>query len=432
MTHIQLDAADTPEQTQSSVPPRPRPRDQAELSRCPESRRAAPPVYRRYGGVIALALLCTGCMNWDSTEINQLGIVGTSGIQLLRPNDPHSPCLASMQVARPNKLEGGPGGAEAGGADTFIVAVASGSTAASAVASIQRQLPRRFFLRDRRVTVIGEDYARLGISDLLDEMVRNPESRLRAYLLMSHGVTPLQILKLPSALDRLPANGLVELERSGQAVSMNVVSFVKALTGRGDPYMEGVTVLPKSKLFVLRGVAVFRHDRFVGWLNNIQSRGFYWIQKGAGETKVSGITVRLPHGKGFVTAQLTRVESNILPVWKGAQPSFHIQMKVRYDLVENLSPLVVDRPDDGHQLEAALASTIRSQIRSTVDVLQHQYHADIVGFADRLFETFPDKWRRIEPNWRQVYSSMPISIDVRVRLAHGGLINGSISQDGGA
>ncbi len=394
----------------------------------------------KYGGMAGLALLCTGCMNWDAAEINQLGIVAASGIQMLRPDDPHSPLLGSMQITRPNQLVGGPEGGAGSGvgseSDTFIVMTGTGPTAAATVTAIQKQMPRRFFLRDRRVMIIGEDYARRGIGEMLDEMVRNPESRLRAYLLLAHRCTPLEILKIPSPLNRLPANAIADLEKSGQAASVNVVQFLKTMTGKGDPYLEGITVIrtPQKKMpraFILNGVAVFRHDRFAGWLNRTQARGFYWIQQAADKIKLFPTTVRLPGARGFVTAQMTRLESALVPHWEGRSPAMEIRLKVRYDVIENLSPLILDRAQDGHRLERIMASAIRKQVLATLDVLQHRYDADITGFGNRLFAAFPGKWRGIESHWREVYAAMPVSVHVRVRIAHGGMTNGFISENEG-
>ncbi len=391
-----------------------------------------------YGGMAGFALLCTGCMNWDAAEINQLGIVAASGIQMLRPSDPHSLFLGSMQVARPNQLAGGPEGGSGSGmgseSDTFIVMTGKGPTAAATVTAIQKQMPRRFFLRDRRVMIIGEDYARKGIGELLDEMMRNPESRLRAYLLMAHDCTPLEILKIPSPLNRLPANAIADLEKSGQAASVNVVQFLKTMTGKGDPYMEGITVIrtPQKKMpraFILNGVAVFRRDRFVGWLTRTQARGFYWMQQSADKIKLFPVTVRLPGSQGFATAQMTRLESSVIPHWKGLIPAMEIRLKVRFDIIENLSPLVLNRAQDGHRLERIMASAIHKQITETLDVLQHRYDADIAGFGNRLFASFPGKWRRLEPRWSEVYAVMPVSVHVRVRIAHGGMTNGFIAKN---
>lgn len=380
--------------------------------------------------MVALAFLCGGC--WDAHEINELGIVVASGAELARPRDPHSPVLAYMQVARPGQLQGGPGGMSASseGGDTFVLEKGAGPTAASALAVIQKRMSRRFFLRDRRIVIFGEDYARRGTSDALDEMLRNPDARLRAYVLVAHHCRPSDILKLSYPLSRLPVDALVALEQSHQAVTINAVQFAKMLTSKSDAYAMGIHLIPsvqspEKQTFELDDVAVFKRDRLVGWLNREQSQGFYWIEPQARLLRADSLSVPLPVG-GWLTSQLFALSATSQSSWTPNGPRIQIRVEATDDVLENESHLSLDQPQDLRQAEQAIKRTMLRQIHAALDALQRRYRADCLGFGNALFATHPNEWRRIEPHWEDVYSRMPVAVSVQVRIARTGLTGESL------
>lgn len=383
-----------------------------------------------YASVIILSLFCTGC--WDATEINELGIIVASGAELENPADPKSDVKAYVQVARPSQLAGGitGGSSPSGNQKSFVLEEGTGPTAASAITTIQHRMSRRFFLRDRRVIIVGEAYARRGLSDLLDEMIRNPDARLRSYILIAHGASPNKLLSLSYPLTRLPADAMVELEESHQAVTMNVVQFLKVLTGKGDPYAMGIHLLRSSvsnhgENFGLDDVAVFKKDRLVGWLNDRESKGFYWIQPQSKQLRRNSMAVSVPGG-GWLTSQLVILNNVTLPSWGKNGPRIMINLEVTDDILENMSRLKLDQPSDAKFAERAIEREILGEIVSLLTVLKQKYHADIIGFGDLLFARYPRQWRTIETHWDQVFSRMPIQVHVKVHIVRSGLIGDSI------
>ncbi|KYP79320.1 Ger(x)C family spore germination protein [Ferroacidibacillus organovorans] len=381
-------------------------------------------------GMVILSFFCTGC--WDATEINELGIVVASGADLVKPSDPHSNIKAYVQVALPSQLAGGATGgpSPSGSQKTFVLEEGEGPTAASALTSIQQRMSRRFFLRDRRVIIVGEAYAKRGLSDLLDEMIRNPDARLRSYILVAHGVTPNKLLKLAYPLTRLPADAIVELEQSHQAITINVVQFVKVLTGKSDPYAMGIRMLNTSsgkqgRIFELNDVAVFKKDKMVGWLRGEASRGFFWLQPQSMQLRRNSMAVPVPGG-GWVTSQLVILNHVILPSWGKAGPRFSVNVEISDDILENMSRLKLDQSHDVKIAEHAIEQSILNQIVALLTTLKQTYHADIVGFGDLLFARYPKQWRTIESHWDQVYSRMPIQINVKVHIVRSGLIGDSV------
>ncbi|MCY0903176.1 MAG: Ger(x)C family spore germination protein [Firmicutes bacterium] len=382
---------------------------------------------RRWGylSLVATSLLCSGC--WDSTEINQLGIVTATGIELVNPGDPHSESRAYAQVASPSQLVNGPNG---GGGPTdskrgFVLEEGVGLTAASSLASVQRLMSRRFFFRDRRVVIIGERFARRGIGDLLDAMVRNPDSRFRCFLLISDGCRPSDILRMSYPLTRLPADAMVELEESGQGVVINAVQFVRTMTRKSDPYAMGIRIVRTTSstqkgMFELADVAVFKHDRMVGWLRKDAAHGFFVMQPQSDRLKLQTLDVRISSG-GWITTRLIVLKKYVRLHWTSSGPSANIHLEISDDVMENSSVLSLDEVTDVRRAEQAIENRLTTEMKATLDLLQHHYGADCLGLGDALFSRFPTQWRKIEPHWEQVYRQMPISVSVDAHLVRSGI-----------
>ncbi|MCY0875819.1 MAG: Ger(x)C family spore germination protein [Firmicutes bacterium] len=383
-----------------------------------------------YLGMAALTLVCTGC--WDSTEINELGIVTASGIELVDPHNPHSKVRGYVQVARPSELSSDPnGGGKTGDEKSFVLESATGETAAGTLQKVQQSLSRRFFFRDRRVTVVGEHFARRGMTDLLDEALRNPDARLRSFLVVADGCRTGDIMRLPYPLARLPADAIADLEARHAGVTINVVQFIKAMTGKGDPYVSGIRIVhnqastQKKGVFELADVAVFRRDRMVGWLRGDAAKGFALIQPQSHRLRLESLAVPLSPGR-WLTSQLIILNKTVHLTWGRHGPQVSMAIEAQDDILENNSSLMLDRPRDLHLAEFLLGNTMRQQVLAALDALQHQYQADCVGFGDAFFAAYPRQWRKVEGHWRQVYAQMPITVTVKVHVVRSGLTGDSL------
>ncbi|MCY0874823.1 MAG: Ger(x)C family spore germination protein [Firmicutes bacterium] len=383
-----------------------------------------------YLGMAALTLLCTGC--WDSTEINELGIVTATGIELVQPHNPKSEVRVYTQVARPSELSSNPnGGGPTGEAKAFVLESGTGPTVSLAGTSVQRAMSRRFFLRDRRVIVIGESMARRGMSEGLDEALRNPDARLRSYLVIADGCRPGAIMHLAYPLARLPADAISDLEQRHGGVTINVVQFIKAMTGKGDPYASGIRIVhsqastEKGGMFELADVAVFRGDRMVGWLRGDAAKGFALIQPQSQQLRLESLAVPVSVGHWF-TSQLIVLNKTVQVNWGQQGPKVAIALEAQDDILENNSSLTLDHSRDLRIAEHLLESRMRQQVQAALDALQHQYQADCLGLGDAFFAKYPSHWRQVEGHWRQVYRQIPIEVTVRVHVVRSGLTGDSL------
>ncbi|WP_067621427.1 Ger(x)C family spore germination protein [Alicyclobacillus acidiphilus] len=385
---------------------------------------------RKIFAILAICLLCTGC--WDATEIDQLAIVVATGTDLEQSGQGNS-VLATLQIALPSELGSTGGGSpttKTGTNNAYALVEAEGADPVSALDIASKRLSRRLFMGERRVTVVGEDYAKFGLSDIADEIIRNPQSRLRTYMVVAYHNTAHAMLQLPYALNRLPADAIADLETEQYLPPVDAKVFLQKLLSKGDPFLLGLeqlttssTVSDSQDTVGLTHIAVFHKDKLVGWLSGPKLRGFIYIY---GRINREYITVNIPGVPGFISARMLGINTSRRIHINDKIPSITIRTRCQFDIVQNGTPLDLNIPENMERVRAAIGQEMASQMQSTMDTLQHQYQSDPFGFMDTIHKKYPRAWVGMEKNWRDVYSKMPAVIQVKADIRNSGITGPSI------
>jgi spore germination protein KC len=286
-------------------------------------------------------------------------------------------------------------------------------------------------MNHRQVVVVGEDYAKQGVKTLLDEILRNPGSRLRTSFVVGYHTDALSILSLPRALTRVPSEAVEGLEEQYGFKNYSVKDFIEGLTGKGDPFTPGVEpVITQSKetpkTFLIHNVAVFQKDKLVGWLEDSYVPGFLWMS----DRMKTGLTsISLPNQQGTVSVKLlrSRVDKEVHIV--DGKPQVSIKLQIEDDVVENGSTLDLHSPKGVAIVETAVEKRTENDMKSALDVLQHQYHADILQFGDLVYKKSPGTWHKLK-DWRDEFSNLPVSFDTKVQIRRSGLTSPNLYVSG--
>ncbi|GMA57688.1 spore germination protein KC [Alicyclobacillus sacchari] len=373
--------------------------------------------------IAASSLLCTGC--WDSTEIDRLSIVTMTGVDLAEDGQS---VLGSVQIARASELGttgGGSPSTSTGSAKAYLVESAEGPTEIEVISKIRASLPRKLFMGHRRVIVIGEEYARRGVGQLMDEVVRNPQSRLRTYVVVAFHEQAQKMLQVPSDLNRLPSDAIVEMEQSGSVLAVDARRFAKQLTSHSDPYTMGIRIFTNEmseaspEALTLENIAVFRRDKLVDWLQGPAAKGFLWVSK---DLREDSETVILPDDTGKVSVRLGSVRTSHHVVVIHGQPELYINLHTIFDINQNASRLNLLRPSNMSMVRQALQAKIQSEITAAMQQLQRD-QSDPLGVGNELFKYYPALWRRLEPRWRDMYANMPVHYNIDVNVRNAGLMS---------
>jgi spore germination protein KC len=377
--------------------------------------------------VLMPTFLC-GC--WDRTETNDLAFVLTSSIDVEKDG--------KIRVAYLMALPGQMGGASGGGGGTsggesYYIDSEVGSNVREATNRLQKRTPRRIFLAHRRTVIIGEEFAKKGISNLFDIIPRLPESRLNTFVVITKG-NGYNLLNTHPKFERFPAEAIRELAKPPliMPMSLTMKEVGLALSSGGDPiipYME-TTKSQKgkssSKEIELVGLAQFQGDKMVGIYKDDTALGVAWLND---KFQNSMVTFPMEDGK-TISIRITEGSRHITPTVRNGQVSFDINVELTGKVREDFSGQDFNEPTVVHKVERKLAAFAKRKIESAIKQMQEK-GTDSARLGELVWHHYPIDWKQgIEDHWQDLFKKATFVIKSEATITESGLINENLIKEG--
>jgi spore germination protein KC len=398
--------------------------------------------------LLILGLATSGC--WDYQEINDLAIVLAAGVDSHREGG----VQLLVEIAKPEQMAGNGGGGQGSSGKPIEILESVGSTIHQAQRNLHWRSSRDVYWAHKQVLIIGEDLARQGIAPLLDWFERDHQARHSIPLLVTNG--PVRnVFQAQPELESTLAEEIIMLiehmEKQSQGYGTMLKDFLHCLssqvqhpvTGRleviqkeephggslagagiggGQGAGGGMEPVPPRALR-LAGLAVFKGDRLVGWLDERETRGFRWI---IGEVKGALVDVTVPgEPQNKVTLEIARADSVIIPQVKGEQLTFTVRVKTQAAIGQYEGTLALS-PGLFSTLEAACSAVIRKEMEDSLERVQREYRVDIFGFGKELRRRYPNVWRKWEGKWDSQFPLLPIEVVVESKITNSGLVTSRV------
>lgn len=388
-------------------------------------------------GLLCMLIMLTGC--WSRKEMNNIAIVVAMGLD--KKGDD---IVVSLQIVNPTEIALKNAGQGAGTPVTTYQG--RGATVLETLRRVTAVVPRKIYLSHLRVLVISEELAHEGVNQVLDVISRNYQLRTDFYLVVSKGAEANQVLKILTPIERIPANKLystLEFSQKEWAPTAKVrldelISNLK-LEGK-EPVLTGIRIVgneavgqtrinvqraePPTKL-VYSGLAVFKQDKLVGWLNESESKGYSYITDDVDKTVG---TLDCPDETGQIAVQVIRSKTKMKGEIDNGQPRIHLNLIMEQDIGEvRCRQLELTKPDTLKQLESQGADRARDIINQSVRKAK-AYRSDIFGFGEAIHRADPAGWNKLKKDWEQQFRNLPVDVQVKVNIRRLGTVIDSYIQ----
>lgn len=395
------------------------------------------------------ALTQSGC--WDQQEVERLAIVMSTALD----QAPDGRIRITVQVLNPRIAAGGGGGGRTTGLPAqrgYRNFSTEGNTIFDAVRLLSTKSSRRLFFAHNLTIIISEELAReRGVADLMDFFDRNPQIRRSNWVLIALSDIS-SIYELAGEIVPTPAQRLEGTIREQRINSFypatQLGDFLEMLEEEEtDTFASGIKVVPNEaevlqKLLIspsesqeervrgyiteVSGTAVFNGAKLAGWLNLRESRGLLWIRG-----KVNGGIITVPCGAGAEKSfalEIIRNDSKIEPELVDGQLSITVRINVQANIqeAENCQE-EIDKPEVIKNIEQALNDAVRMEAAEALAKAQLEYHSDIFGFGEAVHRKYPEAWREIKDNWREIYTGIPVYVEADGKILRTGLVTKPIS-----
>lgn len=320
----------------------------------------------------------------------------------------------------------GGGGGDAKELPTWQLTL-TGLTLDEAISKAATRSERRLFLGHQKVVIIGEELARRqNLTEVLDFWPRNREGYLAITVLLTDG----RARDLFAAQPKFARSVSMFLQEQAERQLMTSrfikhnLSDLLATVNAGRDILIARAALVKGKdspELQVSGTGVIKEGKLVGWLNPAETQAAAWV---SGEFK-GGETLALPIPElaRILSLKLYKIKADVHPQFTGQGVSMAIKLDIYAELTETLGNRSLPKAGDLHLIESQAGIEIKQRVQQVVARLQREYQADVLGFGHKIEQSNPRQWENIKNNWRQIFTQMPVSVDVKVNIRHTGMVN---------
>ena len=380
--------------------------------------------------VCIMLLLLTGC--WGKTELNEIGIVTTTGIDL----EPDGNIRITVMSIQP---EGS--GISAPVRSFTWIGTATGKNLMDASKNLGSIEMKHLTWIHNTIIIIGQDVAVRKMEEVIDFFSRNREVRFSSYILVAQG-TAFDILQTPAdiqnglsteilgIIDNAPewskthiANAkdflVSHAENCGSYITGKIAATFEERTTFSAPRedYEKLTLLgQKIPILNIEGCAVFKKGKMLGWLDTKETRGYLWI---TGDIAAGAIVTQMEEGNLSFESNFskTSVELSI----NGEDITYLIKVDSRGTLAEQTTTHDVRQEDTIEQIEEAFSEEIKREMEASVKKIQKEYKSDVFNFGSLLHKKKPELWKKISNDWdEKFFPEVKIQYDVNVTIERTG------------
>lgn len=400
------------------------------------------------GLILVLCISLTGC--WDLKEIEDMVLVRSIGIDKGPGENELTLIIEQIPTARTTA-----GGAEQSTQPMSLVHQASGVTLYQAMDRLQSFLPGRIFLGYTSIIVVGEDAAKQDFQRVLEFLDRGPELRRSAFVFVSPGkavdvistADPHAMIagnalrgiliesdntgnafptKLADILKSLPESGIEPIATKVEAVRFPTSSVGGAGQGGGA---QGTTGMPTTSGaqgtlaqvpgdYKVSGMAVFRGIELVGWLDEVETRGWGWI---CGKIKTGHSTILTPKSAGGRFEPLTFLYDGGRVSLKfsldGDRIEAHLTIQAHGRVAEWAAQKELITPDILESLSADMALIIKREVEAALRKVQLEYHSDVFGFGLTFSKSHHREWQsKFREKWSDIFPELPVLVKVKATI----------------
>ncbi|GAA4704675.1 Ger(x)C family spore germination protein [Brevibacillus fulvus] len=381
--------------------------------------------------ILAASLLLAGC--WDRKEINDIALV--MGTSVDKEGNQYK---VTVQIAMPSQLGGAGsqgGGGGTSGTKAWHSLTATAETIRKANEIEQQALSRILYFSHRRTLLIGEDLAREGILDIMDVFSRIPQNRLTANVAITQGKS-VDIMESEAPIERFPSEAI--REQLNQYMKRNrvlkdlITSILQEGIDPAIPFFKTTSKEPGSaeakgkENIRVGGLAVFKKEKLVGFLEGDDAQGALWAMD---EARIPTVSITAPGSKKKIAVQFHQTESKLKPViQQDGTILMQIRIKAIGSVVDNESRFT---PVNMGTLETLVGKKIEGNVKNSLSILQKKYKADIIGFGRNIYMDDPTYWRQISANWDEMYPKVKTEVQTDIQIEHSGALIAPFQREEG-
>ncbi|MCM3089750.1 MULTISPECIES: Ger(x)C family spore germination protein [unclassified Cytobacillus] len=364
--------------------------------------------------------ILSGCS--DRVEMNELAIITAAAIDRLEDGKTR----VSVQLFIPRAITSGETGEDPSSGSTFV-REGVGDNLANAISLLQINVPRRLFWGQCKIFIFGKGLAQKGIRKDIDYLARHPSPRGNSLLFVSEAEAK-EMLTLIPPLERYSGDALKKLSQDEDGTQTTLRDVDIGLMDESEsvsmPYIKKLEQTesarkPNETIPVITGAAIFKNDKMAGTLDLKESRGLLWLKD---EIKRSSISVKPEGANGKLTMTPTLGSTKFSPEIKDGRWIMNLNIRLEGDIVQNETHFNLMNEAVIKKIRKDFEAALKERVAQTIEKLQQEYRADVIGFGRRFHQKYPKEWKKVKENWDEKFPEVEVKIKVKAKVRRPGYI----------
>ncbi|NLL39792.1 MAG: Ger(x)C family spore germination protein [Clostridiales bacterium] len=406
---------------------------------------------------IALVLQLTGC--WSRREPKTLALI-SSALYDLNEEGIYS---TTIEIINP-EAQGSPQDSGDGKSPTLTVS-GEGKSLPEALRKTAESLERNLFAGQTLARFYTERYAKKDIVKDQDYFLRDFLTDEKPLVIILRGDDPQLLYTATLGLSNTVGNYIDNLHRTqdnfiSTAVFIDTLMFLKDYHREGKQPVAGVAQLieddtqssgneskggedsgkatmestgregsgKEDKKYKVKyeGLAAFKDERLVGYLDAVETRAYKILTNTIGNSVVS-----LTDGDHVTALHIDKSKASLsaCAADKGKKKAkLDVKIKMDISVMQADENLDVTDFENLKALEDRFNKQIRDEVLRAIKKAQTEFKSDIFGFGNAMHADRPGEWKKFRANWDESFSDADINIRIQSSINRSGLIKKTIKN----
>ena len=348
-------------------------------------------------------------------------------------------------IVKPSILFNQPlvGGTSGNRQDQYLIEKTTGKSIFEAIGKLSKTSSARIYFGHVDVVVFGEEIARRKMGPTLDFFHRENQFRPNIQLLVAKGKAADVINTAPQFNITL-GREILDLTKNNRYVATKMVEdisqFIKGFSSNTSDPITGVLTTAdklgintkgkninslnrqreKGKVISLDGTAVFKAGNLKGFLGEADTRGLLTI---LGKLKNEIFVINCgENDNGNVSVVISKASSQLIPNINEKSTNMMIKADIEASIREVTCSNLNLTSNQINLLNQKLEDTIKNEGTKVLEKVQKDWQADIFGFGEAIYRSYPREWDLIAPNWRKGgLKNLDVDLNVTTTISRFGL-----------
>lgn len=378
--------------------------------------------------IILLSFFINGCYNYK--ELENLSICTAMAI-----DKEENKYEVSYMVANSRKNEA----SSKEGESQATVYTGNGKTISEAVDNLITKIPKVPYIAHLETIIISDKVAYDGVQNILDYLLRHPESSKKYTIYLTKDTKASDALKLLSPLESLPSSNILSIQKTStkyQSLSLQVEfnEFVATILEEGiNPVISGIEIIGDveeggkseslnqttiSSFLKSSTIGIFKNDKLLKFANYNETIGINFLKNNVHE-----LIIPVPCDDNYIVLNIENSKTNII-----VEDDVTIDVKVESVLNEVNCKKDINNNDVLTDISKQAEKIIKGYIEEAINLAKNE-KTDIFGFGKNIHKNNYKKWSSIKNNWDELgFNDLKINTNVTMQIKSTGSMKHSMEE----